>query len=167
MGVKNAQGISFAVAVDHARELLSGHHVATTDSTPIRALNDSLQSTGSSDADLVRARATRTYDATLAAVAKRADSLDSYWREFKSECYRGSIDGSFGREWFCVFERDKMRGAVASGCTNAFSTVLSEANAIKGSVVAADETARKGDVYPGLRRDLLQKYKLDYAGWDR
>jgi S1-C subfamily serine protease len=43
MGVRNAQGISFAVGVDHARELLSGHHVATTDTTLIRALNDALQ----------------------------------------------------------------------------------------------------------------------------
>jgi hypothetical protein len=29
------------------------------------------------------------------------------------------------------------------------------------------ETARRADVYPGTRRDVLRKYHLDYAGWDR
>ena len=29
------------------------------------------------------------------------------------------------------------------------------------------ETARQADVYPGTRRDMLRKYRLDYSGWDR
>jgi 2-alkenal reductase len=167
MGVRNAQGISFAVGVDHARELLSGHHVATTDSTPIRALNDSLQSTSTNEADVARAKAVRAYESTLANVARRADQLDSYWHRFKSGCYDGSIAGGFDREWFSVFERDKMRGTVSPGCLNNFSYVLNEATAIKSTVAAAEEAARKGDVYPGVRRDLRQKFRLDYAGWDR
>jgi S1-C subfamily serine protease len=167
MGVRNAQGISFAVGVDHARELLSGHHVATTDSTPIRSLNDSLQSTSANESDVQRTRATRTYESTLAAVAKRADQLDSYWRRFRTECYDGSIAGGFDREWFSVFERDKMRGTVSPACLNTFSNFVADANAIKANIAAAEEAARKGDVFPGVRRDLRQKYRLDYAGWDR
>jgi trypsin-like peptidase len=167
MGVREAQGISFAVAVDHARELLSGQHIATSNSTPIRALNDSLQGTVTTDADVVRNNATRTYATALAAVANRADQLDSYWRRFKTDCYQGSITGQFDREWFAVFERDKMRGAVSPGCTGSFSTLMNEANSIKRFVSAAEEAARKGDVYPGVRRDLRQRYRLDYAGWDR
>jgi S1-C subfamily serine protease len=168
MGVRNAQGISFAVGVDHARELLSGHHVATTDSTPIRSLNDSLQSSSSTnEADMQRAKATRTYETSLASVARRADQLDSYWRRFRTECYDGNVAGNFDREWFTVFERDKMRGTVSSRCLNTFSNFLTDADAIKATVSAAEEAARKGDVYPGVRRDLRQKYRLDYPGWDR
>jgi S1-C subfamily serine protease len=167
MGVRNAQGISFAVGVDHARELLSGHHVATTDSTPIRSLNDSLQSTSTSEADVQRAKAARQYETTLAAVARRADQLDSYWRRFRSECYNGSIAGTFDREWFSVFEGDKMRGTVSPACLNSFSSFVADANAVKANIAAAEEAARKGDVYPGVRRDLRQKYRLDYVGWDR
>ncbi|HET9834430.1 MAG TPA: trypsin-like peptidase domain-containing protein [Vicinamibacterales bacterium] len=167
MGVREAQGISFAVAVDHARELLSGQHIATTTSTPIRALNDSLQGTVTTDADVARKNATRTYATALAAVASRADQLDGYWRRFKADCYQGSITGQFDREWFAVFERDKMRGAVHPGCTGSFSTLMNDANSIRRSVSAAEEAARKGDVYPGVRRDLRQRYRLDYAGWDR
>jgi len=167
MGIRNAQGISFAVGVDHARELLSGQHVATTDSTPIRALNDSLQITPTTDADANRAKATHAYDSALAAASTHADQLDTYWRRFKSDCYEGKISGSFDREWFSVFERDKMHGVVNPGCTTAFSTVVTEATNIKRTVQAAEEAARKGDVYPGVRRDLRQRYHLDYSGWDR
>ena len=167
MGVKDAQGISFAIAVDHARELLSGQHVATTTSTPIRALNDSLHGTMTTDADVARTTATRVYKSALASAAARADELDSYWKRFKADCYEGTIVGSFDREWFSVFERDKMRGAVSPGCTGAFSNVLNEASNIKRTVAAAEDAARRGDVYPGIRRELRQQYHLDYVGWDR
>ena len=155
--------------MDHARDLLSGQHVATTNSTPIRTLNDSLQATPTpvADGDDVRAKATRAYESALAAAAGRADRLDSYWRRFKSDCYEGTIRGSFEREWFAVFERDKMQGVVNHGCTSAYSTVLNEADTIKRSVTAAEEAARIGDVYPGVRRDLRQRYHLDYSGWER
>jgi hypothetical protein len=167
MGVRNAQGISFAVGVDHARELLSGHHVATTDSTPIRALNDSLQSTSTSETDVARTKAVHSYESTLANAARRADQLDSYWRRFKVDCYSGSIAGGFDREWFSVFERDKMNGTVSPACLNSFSYIQNEAGTIKSIIAGAEEAARKGDVFPGVRRDLRQKYRLDYAGWDR
>jgi len=167
MGIRNAQNISFAVGVDHARDLLSGQHVATTNNTPIRALNDSMQSSEASDAEMARAKATRTYNAALAAAAGQADQLDSYWRRFKADCYEGKIIGRFDREWFSVFERDKMQGAVSPGCTGSFSTVLNEANAVKRAVTSAEEDARKADVYPGVRRTLRQRYRLDYVGLDR
>jgi len=167
MGVRDAQGISFAVAVDHARDLLSGQHIATTTSTPIRTLNDSLQGTTTTDADIARNNARRAYESALAASANRADQLDSYWRRFKADCYQGSITGHFDHEWFAVFERDKMRGEINPGCTGSMSTVMAEANIIRRNVTAAEEAARKGDVYPGVRRDLRQRYRLDYSGWDR
>jgi hypothetical protein len=32
-------------------------------------------------------------------------------------------------------------------------------------MVAADEAARVASVYPGVRRELRRKYKLDWDGW--
>ena len=58
-----------------------------------------------------------------------------------------------------------MRGAVLEGCSNAFADAQQQANEIRAGVVAADEAARRADVYPGIRRDVLKKYRLDYAGW--
>jgi hypothetical protein len=34
-------------------------------------------------------------------------------------------------------------------------------------VIAADEAARQADVYPGTRRDVLRRWRLDYSGWSK
>src|SRR5207253_5317118 len=169
MGLRNSQGISFAVAVDHARELLAGQHVATTSSTPISTMNDSLTSRsqlGPSDPDRARAQAARDCDQSLARLARRADELDIDWRRFKQQCYEGKSAGAFDRDWFAIFEPKAMQGAVSPGCGPWFNDARSEAYLIRNSVEAGDEAARKSDVYPGTRRDLRRKYRLDYAGWD-
>ena len=41
------------------------------------------------------------------------------------------------------------------------------ADDIRERVIAAAEAARQADVYPGTRREVLRRYRLDYAGWDR
>ena len=66
-----------------------------------------------------------------------------------------------------IFDSRAMKGAVADGCTNALSDAQGQANAVRDGVVAAEETARRADVYPGTRREILRKYRLDYAGWQR
>jgi len=166
MGVRDAQGISFAVGVDHARELLGGKHVATTDSSLILTLNGSLQSTPEASGD-AKPTAVHAFESALADAGKRADQMDADWRRFTSDCYEGTIAGKFDRDWFSLFERDKMRGKIGQGCNASFADLVKEANEIKRAVAEAEEAARKGNVYPGVRRDLRQRYHLDYSGWDR
>jgi hypothetical protein len=60
-----------------------------------------------------------------------------------------------------------MQGAVAPGCGSSFGEVQRVAGDIRDEVVAAEEAARKAAVFPGARRDLRRKYRLDYPGWDR
>jgi len=169
MGVMSAQGISFAVAIDHAQQLLTGQHTATTNATPALSLSQTLNSRASgSDTDMAREQAGRAYEETIAQLAKRADALDDYWRRFRSAtCYLGAISGRFDREWFALFDRRAMQGSVANGCESSFTDAQQQANAVRDGVVAAEEAARRADVYPGMRRDVLRKYKLDYAGWQR
>jgi hypothetical protein len=165
MGVASAQGISFAVAVDHVRELLGGQHTSTTFATPASSMNQALNGRVESDTDSARERATTVYDQVVGQLARRADALDDYWRRFKTTCYRGSVAGSFDREWFALFDSRNMRGSVLEGCANAFSDAQQQANAVRDGVVTADEAARRADVYPGTRRDILRKYRLDYPAW--
>jgi len=168
MSVLSAQGISFAVAVDHARELLAGRHVSTTSGTPLSTMNDALASRpGASDTDRARTQAAQAYEQLLAGLARRADQLDRYWQRFKVECYEGKIAGNFDREWFSFFEPRMMQGAVSPGCGANFNEARTEANVIRNGVESAEEAARQADVYPGIRRDLRHKYRLDYRGWDR
>ena len=56
---------------------------------------------------------------------------------------------------------------VAPGCGAYFGEFRQMADSIRDAVIAADEAARQADVYPGTRRDILRRAKLDYAGWTK
>jgi len=168
-GFQGTQGLNFAVSIDHARAVLEGRpqpavsNAAGTPDASLRALSPARPS----GADQQRADGLRSYDQRLAQLAARADALDDYWRRFKATCYKGPLAGSFDRPWFAIWEPRAMQGAVASGCESSFDEVQRAAGEIRDQVLAAEEAARHSDVFPGPRRDLRRKYRLDYAGWDR
>jgi V8-like Glu-specific endopeptidase len=167
MGVRASQGLSFAVAADHAQALLDGERPPSATTTPLSSLNATLQAPGASDSEQARQKATSAYREALAQLSQRADSLDDYWRRFKAACYAGRIGGSLDREWFAVFDPRAMQGTVALGCEASFAEVKRYANEIRDRSQAAEEAARRADVYPGTRRDARRTYRLAYPGWDR
>ena len=170
MGMRSsvAQGLSFAVAIDHASALLAGKRPSGGSSTPIANLNDAMKAPRTtSESDAVRAQATRGYEQALGQISRQADSLDDYWRSFKRACYEGRIAGNFDHDWFAIFEPRAMQGAVSSGCGTTYAQVRARAESIRDEVLGLEEAARRADVYPGTRRELRQKYRLDYSGWDR
>ena len=97
----------------------------------------------------------------------RADALDERWRGFLRFCYAGRVAGSFDRGWFALWDPRAMQGAVAPSCEAAFADIRRVAEEIHAGVIAADEAARRVDVYPGTRRETLHRSRLDYAGLDR
>jgi Trypsin-like peptidase domain len=166
MTARSAQGISFAVAVDHARELMTGQHVATTASTPLSTMNETL--TGSSGVERSRDQAVKEYEQVLVKLARRADDLDDYWRRFRKQCYEGRIvTAGFDHEWFALFDPRAMQGAVTPGCGQSFNEARNEASTVKNTLDAAEDAARRADIFPGTRRELRHKYHLEYPGWDR
>ena len=114
-----------------------------------------------------RAKAARLLSTTGRIMNYKVRQLGIDWRRFKQQCYEGKTAGAFDRDWFAIFEPKAMQGAVSPGCGPWFNDARAEAYLIRNSVEAGDEAARKSDVYPGTRRDLRRKYRLDYAGWDR
>ena len=60
-----------------------------------------------------------------------------------------------------------MQGVVATTCVRYFNELRRQANDIQRAVAATDESARRADIYPGTRRDVLRKYRLDYQGWNQ
>ena len=170
MGMRSsvAQGLSFAVAIDHAAALLAGKRPTAANNTPLANLNDAMKAPRtSSESDGVRMQATRSYEQGLQQTSHQAASLDDYWRSFIRACYEGRIAGGFDHDWFAVFEPRAMQGAVSPGCGSNFAQIKTRAEGIRDEVLALDEAARRADVYPGTRRELRQKYRLDYSGWDR
>ena len=166
-----AQGLSFAIAIEHAADLLAGRkHDASSTSTPLASLTQTLHdsgSTGASEADARRDRAAQAFEQAMAGEGQKADALDDYWNRFRTSCYQGTVTGVFDRGWFALFDAHALQGAVAPGCGTAFDEMRQRANTIKDEVRALDERARQADVYPGARRDARRRYRLDYAGWDR
>jgi S1-C subfamily serine protease len=170
LGVKpsDAQGLSFAVAIEHAQALLAGKRSVDRKSTPLSTLNQAMSGRGAPPAaEAARERGEKAYVEAIAAQAQRADALDERWRAFKRICYRGTIAHVVGREWFAVWDAAAMQGTVPSGCTSAFDDIRRAADGIRDAVTAAGEAARQADVYPGPRREVLRRNRLDYPGWDR
>lgn len=171
LGMKSsvAQGLGFAVAIEHAQALLAGKRSTEPRGTPLSTLNEAMSGRRSpaADGDSARDRSAKVYEQTIASLARRADALDDRWRSFKRSCYDGQAAGAFGREWFALWEPRAMPGTVAPGCASAFSDMRRMAEDIRTAVLAASETARQADVYPGTRRDVLHRARLDYAGWER
>jgi putative serine protease PepD len=169
MGMRSAvaQGLSFGVAIDHAQALLAGRR-PTASGTPAASLTQTMNARqGVSEGDIAREASTRTYEQVIAAASRRADELDGRWRTFKGACYEGRVAGSFDREWFAFWEPRAMQGAVSPGCGQMFSDIRRAAEDIRGAVQGAEEGARQAGVYPGRRRDILKRYRLENSSWDR
>ena len=58
-------------------------------------------------------------------------------------------------------------GRCLAGCGAAFNEIKRAADEIRASVLAAEENARRGGVYPGAQRDIRQRHRLQNPAWDR
>ncbi|HEV3060776.1 MAG TPA: trypsin-like peptidase domain-containing protein [Vicinamibacterales bacterium] len=162
------QGLSFGVAAENAQALLDGRLPTASADAPLAGIRELLApQPPAAGGESVRDLAERAFQQTLARVAQDADALDDRWRSFVGTCYRGPIGGGFDRPWFALFDARAMRGAVPSGCEGAFSALKQAADRVRDAILAADEAARRADVYPGARRDALRRQRLDYAGWSQ
>jgi S1-C subfamily serine protease len=166
-GYNGRNGLSFAVAIDHARTVLDGRPAPAPNVAAATSQYQALSPAVASPADQRRNDGAKIFEETLAQLGRRADLLDDRWRNFRKSCYEGRITGAFDREWFALWEPRAMQGAVSPGCSAYFGEIRQVAFAIRDAVIAADEAARRADVYPGARRDALHHYRLDYAGWGR
>ncbi len=170
MGIKSsdAQGLGFAVAIEHAQALMAGKPSTAQRGTPVSTLNEAMSGRGApADVEAGRARGARIYQDAIAVQVQRADNLDQQWKAFKRICYQGTIAPVAGHEWFAIWDPHAMQGTVPSGCASAFSDIQRAAGEIRDGVLAAGEAARQAAVYPGTRREILQRARLDYPGWDR
>jgi hypothetical protein len=120
-----------------------------------------------SDAELPITDGIRRYADTLAAVTLRVANLDKSWSRYTTECRLTSVKPGPTHQWFRLYDPQSALHRTTPECAVWLAAIEKEAAAINASVAAAGEAARQAGVYPGTRRDLLQKYQLDYAGWQR
>lgn len=167
LGITGRQGLNFAVAIDHARDILDGRQVAP----PAGALTLEGLATpsggGRSEAQRIQEDGTRQFMAAIEAMSRGAGTLDTAWQRFRDSCYPGGISGSFDREWFAVLSPRAMPAPVPAQCSEYFSNLKTEAERFSGLIRKALEDARRAGVLPGEVRDTLRAHRLQFEGWER
>ena len=160
-----AQGVAFAVAIDHASALLGGR-TAPAAQTPLTALNRAMG--GPTESDQSRAQGEQQYAQVVQWAARNADQLDAYWNRYAPTCVASSSRAG-DRAWFATLERDGVRinATSAYDCPAFIGTVRTNAQQIKAEMDRAAAAARAAGVYPGVLRDLRREHKLQWTGWDR
>jgi S1-C subfamily serine protease len=159
------QGLAFAVAIDHAVQLLNGQGSLTA-ATPLEGLNKMMGAP--SAVDQTRQRGEETYRATIEWAARNGDQLDSYWNRYAQTCVM-TASRTGDRAWFAVYEPNGVRvtGTSAYDCSSWLATVRSNADTIRTELTRAAESARQSGVYPGVMRDIRKRHRFDWPGWDR
>ena len=165
----NSESLGFAVAIDHAGPLLEGRpaeRVAAAGADPSTPLAGAFGAQRS-QTDVMRDAGGVQFERVMQAAGKRADSLDDYWTRFRAACGVSAVPNAGDREWFGVWDRPPSFNTADVRCTRWLSDVTQIAGGIRQAMVSADEAARTASVYPGVRRDLRRKYRLDWDGWER
>ena len=163
---QQAEGVAFAVAIDHATQLLNGERVTDTQ-TPLGSLTQMLD--GRSDND--RAAHARRAGLRTRARSRRARGrgarllLDPLRVRTASPLPPPAGD----HPWFAVYTPGGVRLGTSTtvDCSGWFDTVKTRADAVRGEMDRAGEVARQRGVFPGTTRDLRRRYRLQWSGWDR
>jgi hypothetical protein len=165
IGHRAAQGLAFAVAIEHARQLLNGQAAASAQ-TPLSALQQATD--GPAAAEQLRDRGEQEYAREVQSAARHGDSLDTYWSRYSAACVSSS-SRSGDRPWFAVYEPHGVRITATSqyNCTSWLDTLHKNAGEIRAALDAAAEAARQSGVYPGVMRDIRRRHRMEWRGWDR
>ena len=162
---RSAQGLAFAVAIDHATALMSGQTTLAAQ-TPLTALNQAMGAP--SDIDRRRAQGEQGYARVLEWAARSADELDSYWNRYSATCVASSSRAG-DRPWFSIYDANGVRinATSAYNCEGWLESIAENAARVKAEMDRAAEGARQAGVYPGVLRDLRRQHRMQWSGWDR
>jgi S1-C subfamily serine protease len=163
-GSQGGEGLAFAVAIDHAIQLLSGQ--STAGATPAQDLTRLMS--GTTTSDQMRSQGEQAYARALDEIARRGEQIDTFWDRYAGNCLVRAVR-SGDRAWFAVYEPDGVRIAVAGAydCEGWFRTIRTDADVIRANMMKAAEAARRQGVYPGVMRDLRRQHRMEWAGWER
>jgi S1-C subfamily serine protease len=161
-----SQGLNFAVAIDHAKALLEGRAPASGALASQGQDTDFRPSAAPSETERQQSQGTRALDSGLAQAAQQADQLEGQMTRFLAQGYQGRVEGSFERNWYALYEDKSLPGTVLPGSERFLAYLRTQAKAIGDQVKASEDAARQAGVYPGTRRELRHKYRLEYPGWD-
>lgn len=165
---RGSQGLNFAVAIDHAKALMEGRSLQLAFDPPAtgEGMKSLMPRTGASEADRIREEGTRRYAGQLAALAQASDQMESTFRTFLAYYWDGKVVGSFDRNFYALWEKGALQGRPVQGYEARAEALHRAADQLRGQFREAEEQARRADIFPGTRRELRQRYRLDAREWD-
>lgn len=163
MGYRNAEGLNFGVAIDHARDLLDGRQVNLGTQA---GLSNIQSNTRGSESERRQQQGEEQFRQGVRALAQASAQIDAGWQRFRSQCYTSPIPGHYDREWFAVLVPRGIPGDAATGCIGYYQALESNIRQFHGMMQRVTGDARRANVLPGTIRDALRTNRLDFD-WDK
>jgi S1-C subfamily serine protease len=159
------EGLGFAIAIDHAIALVNGKPPASI-ATPLAGLRQ--MTGGPSDTDQARAKGAADYEAVVAWAERSGDNIDSNWERNAKLCVAGAPAAGGDRAWFALYVPNGVKVSVSNmyDCFGWLDRMKADANDVKAEMDKAAEAARRQGVYPGTLREIRQKHRMDWSGWN-
>jgi S1-C subfamily serine protease len=165
MGYKNAEGLNFGVAIDHARDLLEGRQ---TNLGTQRGLSDiqSQSAASETETDRRQQQGEEQLRARIGQMAQAAGDIDAGWKRYRAQCYTSPLPGNYQREWFAMLVPGGMPNNAGAGCTAYYADLENGVKQFRGVMQRTIGEARRANVLPGTIRDQLRTNRLDFD-WER
>jgi S1-C subfamily serine protease len=149
-GYRGQEGLNFAVAIDHARDILDGRQT-NLGSGQTGFTNIEPAGGATAESDRRQQQGEQEFLRRVASAEQALPQIDAAWQRFRSGCFKSSIRGSFDREWFAVFTP----GAY-------FQEMQAGINKFRDYMRTAVQDARRANVLPGTIRDTLRGKRMNY-----
>jgi len=163
MGYKNAEGLNFGVAIDHARDMLEGRQVNLGSQ---RGLNEIQSRNAGSESDRQQQQGEEQLRARIGQLADVAAKIDAGWKRYRDQCYKSPLPGNYDRPWFALLVPRGMPADAGNGCPEYYADMESTAKQFRAMMRSAIDDARRANVLPGTGRDLLRQNRLEFD-WER
>jgi S1-C subfamily serine protease len=156
----------YAVAVDDLAPLVD-RVTSNVFTVPVNSAALAVPAARQSDSELRRSVGLQRYSGTVAAVARNVASLDAAWGRYRTSCRINTASPGQTHEWFQLYDPLSDIHRTTTRCADLLRDLERQAVSINASMAAAAEAARQAGVYPGSLREIRNRYRLDYPGWDR
>jgi S1-C subfamily serine protease len=163
LGYKNAEGLNFGVAIDHARDLLEGRQANLGSQS---GLADIESQTRDSESDRQQQQGDQQLRARVGQLANAAGNIDAGWKRYREQCYKAPISGNYDRPWFVMLVPRGMPADAGAGCPSYYAEMESSVRQFRTLMQRAIDDARRANVLPGTARDLLRTNRLEFD-WER
>jgi len=163
LGYKNAEGLNFGVAIDHARDMLEGRNVNVGTESGLKDIQ--AQSRGS-ESDRQQQQGDEQLRGRVGQLVQSAANIDDGWKRYREQCYKSPLPGNYDRPWFALLVPRGMPADAGNGCPAFYKEMESAAQQFRTMMRRAIDDARRANVLPGTARDLLRQNRLEFE-WER